>query len=383
MSLTGRTGVIVCALLVSSSVWAQEWKEFVISNRVQSEYSPSVSGRTVVWEVTSSYGDRDVFGADISDPNNPEVFAVSAGGGDERYPVVSGGRVVWQNKQYGAHDWDIMGMDLWRSGQPELTFTVTYDYDRFPVISGPNVVWEHWPEAGGDSEVGWATIGGNGIVSHNTFLATPGNDLDPMVSGNRVIWKQESSQSNRVSLVGADISDRDNVQPFDVNLQVGMLQLARLSGDWVVAIDRDENGTLWAENLADSLDPLRVADSTGKQIARPAVAGHIVVWEDNRNGDWDIYGFDLRTQTEFPICTHDGDQEKPYIDTDPNETSYVVVWQDRRGDNADIYGAIMQGNAGPPEPACTSPPPWDINGDCQIDFLDFAILADHWLERIE
>jgi hypothetical protein len=43
----------------------------------------------------------------------------------------------------------------------------------------------------------------------------------------------------------------------------------------------------------------------------------------------------------------------------------------------------MQVSGSPAEPACTSPPPWDINKDCQVDFLDFAILAEHWLERIE
>jgi TolB protein len=383
MSLARRTGIIACAVLISTSVWAQEWKEFVVSNRTHSEYSPSVSGRTVVWEVTSSFGDRDVRGADISDPNNPELFSVSAGAGDERYPVVSGGRVVWENKPFGLGDRDIMGMDLWHPQQASFTITATEENDRFPVVSGPNVVWTHWGQGRNNADIGWATIGSNASVIHHTPLGTSDDDEDPAISGNRVVWKQIRYQSGAVSLIGADISDPDNVRSFDVGLEVGSWQLPKLAGDWVVAIDRNENGTLWAKNLDDSLDPIRVADSEGKEIGGPAIAGRIVVWEDKRNGHWDIYGFDLTTQTEFPICTHDGDQEKPSIYTDPNESSYVVVWQDRRAGNADIYGAIMKGNAEPPEPACTSPPPWDINGDCQIDFLDFAILADHWLERIE
>jgi beta propeller repeat protein len=378
-----RLGVIVFAVLISTSVWGQTWKEFVVSNRTQSEYSPSVSGRTVVWEVTSSFGDRDVHGADISDPNNPEMFTVSAGAGDERYPVVSGGRVVWENKQFGFGDRDIMGVDLWHPQQASFTITVTEENDRFPVISGPNVVWTHWGQGRNNADIGWATIGSDARVSHHAPLGTPDDDEDPAISGNRVVWKQIRYQSGTVLCIGADISDPDNVRTFEVGLEVGLYQLPKLDGDWVVAIDSDENGTLWAKNLANSLDPLRIADSTGKQIARPAVAGSIVVWEDNRNGNWDIYGFDLTSQAEFPICTQDGDQEKPSIYTDPNETAYVVVWQDRRAGNADIYGAIMKGNVEPPEPGCTSPPPWDINGDCQIDFLDFAILADHWLERIE
>lgn len=380
-SFSSRLGVLALVVLVSSSVYAQVWKEFLISNMGDPEYTPSVSGSTVVWELwNESFGDWDVYRADISDPNHPEIFVVSAGGGNENYPVVSGNRVVWENKQIGYHDRDIMGKDLGHPQEAEFFVTVTPDNDRFPAISGPNVVWLHWGTPHAD--IGWATIGLDGTAHHHAFLGTPDDDLDPAISGNRVVWKQVNYQSDEVFLVGADISDPDNVIPFDTGLEIGEGQLPKLSGDWVVAIDSDQNGTLWANNVADSLDPVRVTDSTGKEINRPAIAGRIVVWQDKRNGNWDIYGFDLTTQAEFPVTTQDGDQKNPSIYTDPNETYYVVVWQDERGDNPDIYGAIMKGS-GAIEPGCTSPPPWDINGDCVIDFLDFAILAEHWLERVE
>ena len=384
-SFVNRLGIVACIVLISSSAWAQSWKEFLVSGMAYSEYTPCVSGNTVVWEAwNSSFGDWDVYGADISDPNNPEVFVVSAGGGNENYPVVSNGRVVWQNKQFGAHDGDIIGTDLGRPQQAEFIVTVTYDSDLYPAISGPNVVWQHWSEHGGDAEIGWATINAAGRAVHHPFLGTLDNDQDPAISENRVVWKQVSLQSDEVILAGADISDPDNVRAFDTGLEIGLNQLPKLDGDWVVAIDRSENGTLWANNLADSLDPLRITDSDGKQINRPDIAGSIVVWQDDRNGDWDIYGFDLTTLTEFPITTQNGDQKNPSIYTDPDETYYVVVWQDERaGDKPDIYGAIIKRKVEPTEPGCTSPPPWDINGDCLIDFLDFAILADHWLERVE
>ncbi len=384
-SLVNRPGIIACVVLISSSVWAQSWKEFLISDMAYSEYTPSVSGHTVVWEVwNSSFGDWDVHGADISDPNNPEAFLVSSSPAKENYPAVSSGRVIWQNKQFNAGDWDIIGVDLWHPQQAVFTVTSTYDNDVYPAVSGPNVVWQHWDQGGGDSDIGWATVGNDMNVRHHTYLGTPDEDIDPAISGNRVVWKQVRYQSDEVFFVGADISDPDNVVSFDTGLQIGLNQLPKLAGDWVVALDRNENGILWANNLADSEDPVRVADSEGKEIDRPAIAGNIVVWQDKRHGHWDIYGFDLSARAEFPIILHSGDQKNPSIYTDPNETYYVVVWQDERaGDRPDIYGAIMKGKVEPPDPGCTSPPPWDINGDCQIDFLDFAILADHWLERIE
>jgi beta propeller repeat protein len=64
----------------------------------------------------------------------------------------------------------------------------------------------------------------------------------------------------------------------------------------------------------------------------PKVSGNVVVWQDDRNGDTDIYGYDMATQTEFPICTAVGIQNAVSISGD------LVVWQDTRNGGSDIYG---------------------------------------------
>ena len=57
-----------------------------------------------------------------------------------------------------------------------------------------------------------------------------------------------------------------------------------------------------------------------------------MVWQDNRNGNWDIYGFNISTKGELEIAIGEGDQENPAIYKD------YVVWQDNRNGNPDIYG---------------------------------------------
>jgi beta propeller repeat protein len=54
----------------------------------------------------------------------------------------------------------------------------------------------------------------------------------------------------------------------------------------------------------------------------PAIYGDIVVWQDNRNGNWGIYGYNLSTKEEFQITTDDHDQYFPAI------YSNIVVWVD-------------------------------------------------------
>ena len=74
-----------------------------------------------------------------------------------------------------------------------------------------------------------------------------------------------------------------------------------------------------------------VCIASGSQ-EHPAVSGHIVVWCDDRNGNEDIYGYNVATMTEFPVCVAPGDQWEPAISGD------IVVWSDGRDSTWDIYG---------------------------------------------
>lgn len=79
----------------------------------------------------------------------------------------------------------------------------------------------------------------------------------------------------------------------------------------------------------------------------PAIYGDIVVWEDDRNGNYDIYGCNLSTQDQFPICTNPHDQLNPAIYGD------IVIWVDSRGKYKSIYGYSL--SAQEEFPIATSP----------------------------
>ena len=76
-----------------------------------------------------------------------------------------------------------------------------------------------------------------------------------------------------------------------------------------------------------------VCNASGNQ-GSPRISGDIVVWADNRNGNTDIYGYNLSDGSEFPVCTNSSDQTNPDVDN----ASDTVVWQDDRNGNDDIYG---------------------------------------------
>jgi beta propeller repeat protein len=90
--------------------------------------------------------------------------------------------------------------------------------------------------------------------------------------------------------------------------------------------------------------PFVVCNQFGGQ-AGPEIAGPMVVWTDNRNGNLDIYGRNLGTRKDYAICTNKAQQDNPSVTrhvTAAGKVKYVAVWVDKRnhegGTATDIYG---------------------------------------------
>ena len=78
-------------------------------------------------------------------------------------------------------------------------------------------------------------------------------------------------------------------------------------------------------------ETLITTNTTGSDQQAPYISGQWIVWEDYRNNDWDIYGYNLVTGEERRI-TPDG-----AIAHDPVLSDDRVAWQDYRDGNYDIF----------------------------------------------
>jgi beta propeller repeat protein len=110
---------------------------------------------------------------------------------------------------------------------------------------------------------------------------------------------------------------------------------------------RDGDYSLWVKDLAGGEATCLTPNSTAR-IKSPSIDGNTVVWGALQpDGNWDIYGYDLASQTEFSICTKFSQKLYPY----PSVCGSYVVWQDYRNSpmnvppefmNADIYGMDLR-----------------------------------------
>ena len=104
----------------------------------------------------------------------------------------------------------------------------------------------------------------------------------------------------------------------------------------------DSSGAVqWADNGS----PICTAPNAQftPQIISDGSGGAIITWYDNRNGNYDIYAqrVDSSGATQWadngsPICTAAGNQLNPQIISDSSGGA-IITWQDNRNGNYDIY----------------------------------------------
>ena len=89
------------------------------------------------------------------------------------------------------------------------------------------------------------------------------------------------------------------------------------------------------------------------QIASDSLGGSIMVWQDDRSGNGDIYaqridagGAPLWTVDGVVVCTASGTQSDPVIISD-GAGGAIIMWQDRRWGGYDIYAQRIDASGTP------------------------------------
>ncbi|MBW8041264.1 MAG: hypothetical protein FVQ85_14845 [Planctomycetes bacterium] len=172
----------------------------------------------------------------------------------------------------------------------------------------------------------WATWHAGVIGKRDIYIAKLSTKADNF--GNSIIIRDNSAdQYNTAVAVGSDdklyVAWQDNRR-----------------GNWDIYISTSNDGTNWSPEI-------RITDSNDNQI-NPAIVvdnsnNASIVWEDDRNGNKDIYiatsSNAFLTKAVSQITTDSFDQFEPAIAADSSDTVYVV-WTDKRNNGKnDIYGA--------------------------------------------
>ncbi len=367
---------ISLVFILTYSAAAGPFNEFPVSSSDNPQEMPDVAGGVVVWqEYWTAYGDYDVFGLDVMDESATKFFL--SWGDNQTHPKISGTRIVFQDDYYGVDDQDVILLDITDTDNPiDYIVAGTTNNETHPAISGNTVVWQF--NAGTVETPNWDIAAAEAVEPNNPTLfyvdTSDPNQQSPAIDRDRVVYGEVAAATPDDHDVWAvDIWNRNDFQYDAVAVETGV-------DDQQPAIDNDL--VVWHETSAFGDDDIYLLDLSEKGAVKKAlttnpydqrnvdISGHIVVWQDNRAGNWDIYGYNLVTGTEFAITDDEFDQTDPAID------GTLVAWADMWTGTSNIYAAELSGDAIADCPAKVA---GDVNGDCRTDMADLAQLAANWL----
>lgn len=359
--------------------------EFAVDPSGDPQELPDIDGSTVVWqEYVSAYGDYDIFGFDLQGTDG-SLYVVDWLN-DQRHPRIFGNRITWQDDYYGdGSDFDIYVSDITDpSAIVHDPVAATPDVSETnPAIHGDLIAFQRQYTDPDTGAVDWDIYAAD-IVEPNSVRVYPvtlwtADQIMPAVYRSDVVFSDYFTWPDTTD-ASWDITVADTWLKNDPAYQYPAFEpedetAPAIDRDYLVyQLDFSGDGTDYDIMAIDRSDPrvfvtIPVAQSQFSEKA-PDVSGHIVVWQDNRNGNWDIYGYNLTTKKEFQITDDPADQTNPAISGD------TVVWQDRRTGVSTIYAVYLSG-----ADIADSPTPLagDTDNNGRVDLNDFLNLAENWL----
>ncbi len=336
-SFTGKCIYIFMLIFISIRIInAQQNYEFLIDTNVvyvpvpYKQISPSVAfdgtNYFIVWSDFRDGSEYDIFGARMNSSgiiiDTPGILISGAEGYQLNPYVIFDGTnyfVVWEDQRSG--EGDIYGARITSSG-------MVLDVEGIPISTAINE--QYFPSLSFDGTnymVVWTDFrsGGNADI-YATCVSTSGRVLDP--SGIPVAIDTMWEYSPSVEFDGTNYfivwteytgdSLRNDIYGVRVNITGTVIDTQKIP---------------ISTALDNQFSPFVAFDGIN----------YFVVWEDKRNGNYDIYAARVSPSGEIldtagiPVSTAVNAQYSPSVSFDG--TNYFVAWSDIRNDADDIYGA--------------------------------------------
>ena len=326
--------------------------EFDVSTRSTAEIRSRVDGRMVVWQdyrnnsaaATDETANADVFYINLDNGNDNKA---NEGDANAKRPAISGDVIVWAEMTTGR-GLDIEAYNFKKNNH----FNVDNDNSDadFPAISGDTVVYQTNRKGNWD-------IRGHHISSDKHFdnETNSSDQTQPAIDGNLVAWVDTRDGSGKTDIFAQDTNSGDTFRVTDTH----DAHDPAVSGNYIAYATGTDNGKIYLYNRTDG-SKRQISSTTQKARGTPRISGNVVVWMDERKGTGkkDIWGYDLSTDTEFPVVEGGDDQY------DPDVSGTTIVWtdeshnQDIRGGDLSISGAATPtpSVAATPTPGPTSAP---------------------------
>ncbi len=359
-----------------------------ISAAIGYEESPSVSScelfYLVVWgDARNNASSYDIYGARVDEfgyVHDSLGFPISTMANSQYSPAAAFDGtnyfVAWEdNRNYVTTESDIFGIRISQSGSildtSAIAISAFADSQRLPTVTFGNtnylVAWQDMRNSSLFSyDIYGARVDTSGVVidtegvaisSRKNYQSSPSIAFDG--TNFFVVW--HDNRTGSYDIYAARVSESGTVLDT-AGIPISTANFYQQYPS--VTFDGEKYFVVWQDNRdgpfdihgarvsvsGEVLDVDGIVISTASHYqTNPSVAfdgtNYLVVWQDNRcASDYDIYGARVSQSgavidsSGIPISTGRYDQREPSISF--NGTNYIVVWQAHRNDTTwDIYGA--------------------------------------------
>lgn len=254
----GRTNFVTRLVQIGDLAGAAS----VLADPSRGPKNPSARGRRAVWQDQSD-GNFQIYAQDLSVSNG--ILKITSTSLSQENPRTDGRYVVWQGRQVNGN-WDLYLKDLNTTNAPTpITSTIGSD-EINPAIDWPWIVYQ--TRALNTPSAPWRLRALNLVTAQTLLVSSSTQDqLDPDVQAGRVVWQ-----------------------------------------DW-----RDVGpGEIYFHNLETGEERRLTTNSFGQY--HPVLYGNFIAWQDNRNGEVDIYGYDWLRQAEVRVTSTAENETRPFLD---------------------------------------------------------------------
>ncbi len=314
---------------------------YPIVNSGAQEVAPDVEGDIVVWQHVpedSPFQPYDAWGQIGSNTATYSTYVPAAG----NRPRLRNGR-VYSLASDGLHVTDI-------ESATSMTVPATSYMTGYLVMSDDGLAtWASALKSAAIYDTNDETLT---IVPYSGIPRLPNESytwafIQPMAAGSRLLLGGDFNSGR----VRGPLSTWDSVAETRTVWGTGeYLPAARrnlLSSKYVVWVDSSDQ-RIHVHEFA-SGETTIIANSDPASLGELDMSGTRIVWEDVRNGNSDIYWYDVATGEERRLTSDMSKQTAPAIDGNR------VVWADARSGNGDIYATnVVPGSPNDVVPPVTS-----------------------------
>lgn len=221
--------------------------------------------------------------------------------------------------------WDLDAARDLAPGTYVSDIEVTYDGAPQPVILSGALQVEVEPEA-------WLVVSPQsrdfGVVSPADTVSEPfalvNGGTEPLTITSIVPSTPDTSLSRATPFtIAAGASETVYIQVDTSSLNGAIAREMLFQTDARVRDPGEDDTARVSGSVSSSFPVYSVGDVTGADD--PEVGSNLIAWVDSRNGNNDIWAFDLQAGQDFPLVIADGDQYSPRIDGE------WLCWSDSRG----------------------------------------------------